>query len=391
MGTVPRSLGLKKENLLTPGPTPVPQATLEAMARPIIHHRTPQYQKIFEEVTASLKGIFKTKNDILTFTCSGTGAMEASVSNLLSPGDRAIVVKGGKFGERWEEICRVYGIGVEAIDVAWGEPLNPNLINEELIEKGEEIGAVFTTLCETSTGVVNDIEAIGRIVARYNAVLVVDAISGLGADDLQTDKWSVDVVVVGSQKGLMVPPGLAFVSVSPKAWERIEASRSPRYYFDFRKARKALEKFDSPFTPAVNLMVGLRESLRIIDAEGIDGVIAKNKRLAEGVRAAMKALGLELYAPTAPANAVTSVKVPDGIDGQKLVKLLRDKYGVAVAGGQAQLKGKIFRIAHMGHIGADDLVAGISALEKALVELGYNRFELATGVKAAKEVFKRSD
>jgi len=377
---------MKREYLLTPGPTPVPEEAYLAMSRPIIHHRTSQYRKIFEEVTTSLKDVFKTKNDILTFTSSGTGAMEACVANLLSPGEKAIVVKGGKFGERWEEICQAYNIGTTCIDVKWGEPVNPNLIGEELAEAGGGIGAVFTTLCETSTGVVNDIESIGRIVKRYEAVFVVDAISGLGADNLETDNWAVDVVVAASQKGLMTPPGLAFVSVSPKAWERVERSKFPRYYFDFRKAREGLEKFDSPFTPAVTLMIGLGETLKLINGEGIDNVLARTRRIARGVREAVKALGLELFAPAAPANAVTAVKVPEGIDGQALVKLMKDKYGVTIAGGQAQLKGKIIRVAHMGHITDSDLLAGISALEKALDEFGY-KVRTGAGVEAAKEIF----
>lgn len=380
---------MKKNYLLTPGPTPVPEEALRAMAEPIIHHRTPEYRKVFREVIASLRIVFKTKNDILTFTSSGTGAMEACVANLLSPGEKALVVKGGKFGERWEEICRAYNVDVVVVDVEWGEPLNPNLIGEELSESaGGPIKAVFTTLCETSTGVIHDIETIAKLVGKHKAILVVDAISGLAADNLETDNWGVDVVVVGSQKGLMVPPGLAFISVSPKAWKMIDESKSPRYYFDFKKARKGLEKFESPFTPAINLMIALRESLRLINGEGIDNVLAKNKTLAEGVRGAMKALGLELFAPTAPSNAVTAVKVPEGIDGQKLVKLLSEKHGITVAGGQAHLKGKIFRIAHMGHITEEDLLFGISSLEKVLAELDH-KFEPGAGVKAAKVAFAK--
>lgn len=380
---------MKKSYLLTPGPTPVPEEVLRVMAEPIIHHRTPEYRKIFKEVINSLEAVFKTRNGILTFTSSGTGAMEACVSNLLSPGERAIVVKGGKFGERWLEICRAYNIDVIGIDVEWGQPVNPNLIGEELNDSAKgPIKVVFATLCETSTGVIHDIEAIAKMVGKHEAVLVVDAISGLAADNLETDNWGVDVVVVGSQKGLMAPPGLAFVSVSPKAWKMIDGVKSPRYYFDFKKAREGLEKFESPFTPAINLMIALRESLNLINREGINNVLAKNKTLADGVRAAMKALGLELFAPTAPANALTAVKVPEGIDGGKLVKLLSEKHSVTVAGGQAHLKGKVFRIAHMGHITEEDLIVGISALEKVLAELGH-KFESGAGVKAAKLAFSK--
>ena len=379
---------MRKEYLLTPGPTPVPPAALEAMARPIIHHRTSGYQKIFQEVTELLKYVFKTKNDVLTFTSSGTGAMEAAVVNIMSSGDKALVVRGGKFGERFAEICQAYGIETENIDVKWGEAVNPNLIAETL-DRNEDISAVFTTLCETSTGVVNDIEAIAKIVKRRKAVLVVDAISGLAGDNLETDKWGVDVVVGASQKGLMIPPGLAFVSVSKKAWEKIEKSNFPIYYFDFSRTKKSLEKSNSPFTPAISLMLALRQVLDLIRQQGIDRLLTNNKRLARGVRAAVKSLGLELLAPGSPADTVTAVKVPEGVDGLALVKILREKHGITIAGGQASLKGKIFRIAHLGYITEFDLINGISGLEMVLGELGY-RFKLGAGVVAAEEVFSET-
>ena len=379
---------MRKEYLLTPGPTPVPPAALEAMARPIIHHRTSGYQKIFQEVTELLKYVFKTKNDVLTFTSSGTGAMEAAVVNLMSSRDKALVVRGGKFGERFAEICQAYDIESENIDVKWGEAVNPNLIAETL-DKDQGISAVFTTLCETSTGVVNDIEAIAKIVKRHKAVLVIDAISGLAGDNLETDKWGVDIVVGASQKGLMIPPGLAFVSVSKKAWEKIEKSTLPRYYFDFSRTKKSLEKFNSPFTPAISLMVALRQVLRLVREQGIDRILANNKRLARGVRAAVKSLGLELLAPGSPADTVTAVKVPEGVNGLALIKILREKHGITIAGGQASLKGKIFRIAHLGYITEFDLITGISGLEMVLGELGY-RFKLGAGVVAAEEVFSET-
>ncbi|MEA3560356.1 MAG: alanine--glyoxylate aminotransferase family protein [Candidatus Omnitrophota bacterium] len=376
---------MKKEYLLTPGPTPVPPQAREVMAREIIHHRTSGYRKIFQQVSELLKLVFKTKNDILTFTSSGTGAMEAAVVNLLSPGDKAIVVRGGKFGERFEEICRAYNITAINIDVEWGKAVNPDLIAGAL-DSDKQISAVFTTLCETSTGVVNDIQAIGSIARKYKAILVVDAISGLCADNLQTDEWGVDIAIAASQKGLMTPPGLAFISVSPKARERIEKSRLPRYYFDFKKAKKALEKFDSPFTPAISLMLALKEALELIKAEGIDNVLARHKRLSRAVKAAIKSLGLQMLAPDAPANTVTAVKVPEGIDGLQLVKIIREKYGVTIAGGQGKLKGKIIRIAHLGYMAEFDLIIGISALEMALAELGY-KVKLGSGLAAAEEIF----
>ncbi|MDD5594859.1 MAG: alanine--glyoxylate aminotransferase family protein [Candidatus Omnitrophica bacterium] len=376
---------MRKSYLLTPGPTPLPPQVRAAMARPIIHHRTPQFQAILKEVTEGLKYIFQTSGDVFILTSSGTGAMEAAVINLLSCGDTALIVQGGKFGERWTEICKSYAINTEIIDVEWGKAVNPQEIEKKL-KANPKIKAVFTTLCETSTGVTNDIEAIGQVVKNSPAVLVVDAISGLGAIDLKTDAWSVDVCVSGSQKGLMLPPGLAFISVSQKAWERIAASKSPRYYFDLRAAKKAWDSTDTPFTPAVTLVIALDEALKMMREDGLENIFIRHKKMADATRAAMKALGLELFAPTAASDVVTAVKVPQGLEGEKLVKTMRDKYGVTIAGGQAELKGKVFRIAHMGFIEEFDIIAGISCLEKVLTQMGY-KFELGLGIKAAEEVF----
>lgn len=375
---------MQKKYLLAPGPTPVPPEVLAAMAQPIIHHRTPEYREIFAEVNEGLKYVFQTKNDVLTFAASGTGAMEAAVANLLSPGDKALVVEGGKFGERFREIGEAYGVEVVPIKVEWGKAVELVLMRQKLKEE-REIKAVFTTLCETSTGVVNDIKAMGEIVSGEEAVLVVDAISGLGAMELQSDDWNVDVVVAGSQKGLMIPPGLAFASVSEKAWKLAKESKLPKYYFSFLKAKESLDKTDHPFTPAISLVIALREALRKIREEGLENVLYRHARLARATRAAVTALGLKLFATEAPSNAVTAVKVPEGIDGVALVKNMREKYGVTIAGGQSQLKGKIFRIAHLGYADTFDLSVAISALEMALSELGY-KVELGAGVKAAEEV-----
>ncbi len=374
---------MKKDYLLTPGPTPVPPEALLSMAMPIIHHRTPEFMEIFKEVSEGLRYIFQTQADVLVFTSSGTGAMEAAVSNLLSPADKAITIEGGKFGERWTEICRAYKINAMPIGVKWGTAVDPKDIELKLKEDNE-IQAVFTTLCETSTGAQTDIKAIADITKRYNAVLVVDAISGLGAVDIKTDEWGVDCVVAGSQKGLMIPPGLAFVSLSKKAWEKVERSKFPRYYFDFKATKKALEKTDTPFTPAISLVIALRATLRMMRQEGLDVIFARHKKLACATRAAMKAMGLELFAPTAPSDCVTAVKVPSSLDGEKLVKLMRDKYGVAIAGGQAEMKGKIFRIAHMGFIKETDILTAINILGMAINEMGYG-CETALGVKASIE------
>lgn len=377
---------MRKNYLLTPGPTPLPPQVSEAMARPIIHHRTPQFQAVLKEATEGLKYVFQTKNDVFILASSGTGAMEAAVVNLLSPGDTALVVQGGKFGERWTELCKAYGITAEILDVEWGKAVDPEEIRSRVQTPDSKVKAVFVTLCETSTGVVNDIEAIGKVIKETDAVLAVDAISGLGAIDLDTDGWSCDVVVSGSQKGLMLPPGLGFISVSPKAWKLIEASKSPKYYFSLKAARKAWEQADTPFTPAITLIIALIEALKMMRQDSLQNIFARHKKMAEATREAIKALGLELFAPTASSDVVTAAKVPQGIDGEKLVKVMRDTYGVTIAGGQAELKGKVFRIAHMGFIEEFDIISGISCLEKVLRQMGY-KFNLGAGVKAAQEEF----
>jgi aspartate aminotransferase-like enzyme len=376
---------MRKNYLLTPGPTPLPPEICEAMSRPIIHHRTPQFQEVIKEVHEGLKYIYQTKNEVFMLASSGTGAMEAAVINLCSPGDTVITVESGKFGERWTEICKACGINCEVIKVEWGKAVSPSAIKDKL-KSNPKIKAVFTTLCETSTGVATDIRAIGEVTKDTEAVLVVDAISGLGAIDLQADAWHCDVVVSGSQKGLMLPPGLGFISVSPKAWKAIENSKSPKYYFDLKKAKKAYENTDTPFTPAITLIIALKEALKLMKADGLEGVFKRHKKMADATRAAVKALGLELFAPDAASDVVTAAKIPQGIDGEKLVKTMRDTYGVTIAGGQDEMKGKLIRIAHMGYITEFDIITGISCLEKVLHQMGY-KFQLGTGVKAAEEVF----
>jgi aspartate aminotransferase-like enzyme len=378
---------MKKEYLLTPGPTPLPPQVSLAMAKPIIHHRTPQFQEILKEASRGLKWAFQTANDVFIISSSGTGAMEAAVINLVSCGDTALVVQGGKFGERWTEIAKAYGIGLEIINVEWGKAVSPAEISQRL-KLNPQIKAVFTTLCETSTGVDNDIQSIATVVKESSAVLVVDAISGLGAVDLKTDAWGVDVVVAGSQKGLMLPPGLGFISLSPRAWKLVEASKSSRYYLDLRKAKKALDKNDTPFTSSITLVIALNEALKMMQQEGLENIFKRHRIMADATGAAMQALGLELFAPLAASDGVTAVKVPVGIDGEKLVKNMRDTYGVTIAGGQDELKGKVFRIAHMGFIAEFDIIIGISCLEKVLIQMGY-KITLGAGVKAAEEVFAK--
>ncbi len=376
---------MKKTYLMTPGPTPVPEDIRNEMAKPIIHHRTKEYQAIFKDVTEGLKKIFKTINDVYTFTSSGTGAMEASIVNVLSPGDKIIVVRGGKFGERFGEIAKAYGVEVIAIDVAWGTGPDPKDVKEALV-KNPGVKGVYTTLCETSTATVFDIKAIGRIVRETGAIFVVDTISGLGADDFENDSWGVDIAICGSQKGLMIPPGLAFCSVSQKAWKAVEASRLPKFYFNFKKYKKAYDQTDTPFTSAITLVIGLKKALEKINQKGIDNVIQEHRSQAIAFRDAMKAMGLGIYSRS-PSNAVTGVNAPSGINADDIIKILKTEYGVTFAGGQEDLKGRIFRVAHMGGIDREHTVESIKALEQVLANLGY-KFKSGAGLEAAEKILK---
>ncbi len=377
---------MKRNLLLTPGPTQVPPSICEVLGKPIIHHRTPQFQDYLKESVDGLKYVFQTKNDVYVMASSGTGAMEASVCSFLSPGDKAITVEGGKFGERWTELCEAYGIETTVVDVEWGHSVDPVVI-KKLLDENKDIKAVYVTLTETSTGVTADIEALGKVIKETDAILVVDAVSGLGVTDLQVDNWSVDAVASGSHKGLMLPPGVAFVSVSDKAAALMESSKCSSYYFDLKKYKKAAEKTDTPFTPAIGIVIALTESLRLIKEDGIENLFKHYERLAKATRAAAKALGLSLFADdSCISNALTAINVPDSVDGGKLVKLMRDTYGITMAGGQAQLKGKIVRIAHMGCLDEYDMLTGIACLEKALNESGYD-FTLGSGVASAQAVF----
>ncbi|MFQ6672611.1 MAG: pyridoxal-phosphate-dependent aminotransferase family protein, partial [Candidatus Tectimicrobiota bacterium] len=342
-------MSAKKTYLLAPGPTPVPPEVLAAMGQPILHHRAPEYGVIVEEVRAGLQYLFQTEEGVVMFAATGTGAMEAAVVNVLSPGDKAICIRGGKFGERWQELCEAYGVEAIPIDVEWGRAVNPTVVADTL-QAHPDAKAVYVQASETSTGVCHDVEALAPIVQATDAILVVDAITAVGVFDVPTDRWSLDIVVSGSQKALMLPPGLGFCCVAtPKAWELVKRSTLPKYYFDFQQEYDSLRKASSAYTPAVSLVVGLRESLRRIQAEGLEAVFARHDRLARATRAAMQALGLELFAKESPSNAVTAIKVPEGIDGTAIPKMLREDYGITIAGGQSQLKGKIFRIAHLGY------------------------------------------
>jgi aspartate aminotransferase-like enzyme len=314
--------------------------------------------------------------------------MEGAVSNILSKGDKALIVRGGKFGERWGEICKAYGIEFIPIDVEWGKAVDPKEVQKALASN-PSIRAVYTQASETSTGVKHPIKEIAEIVKEYDhAVIIVDAITGIGVFDIPMDAWGIDLLISGSQKALMLPPGLAFAALSDKAWKFVERSDLPKYYFDFKKELKSAKKNQSSYTPAISLFVGLKETLNMIRKEGLEGVFWRHEKLATATRAAVKALGLELFAPETPSNALTAVKIPAGIDGLKLQDLFFKKFGITVAEGQDQAKGKIIRIAHLGYYERLDMVMVISALEMLLKEMGY-QFELGTGVKAAEEILMK--
>jgi aspartate aminotransferase-like enzyme len=377
-----------KPRLFTPGPTPVPEETLLELAKPVTYHRTAEQKQILGEVLEDLKYVYQTKNDVLCLTSSGTGGMEAAVSNLLAPGKKAILLTAGRWGERWRGIMKGFGINVVSVEVPYGKAVQPAQL-EDALAKNPDAVAVFSTLSETATGVGHDIEAFGKIVAKTPAVLVVDGISGLGAMECRTDAWQVDVCVAGSQKALMLPPGLAYVSVSPKAWGVIEANTAARhFYFDLKRYRAKLPENDTPFTPANTLIKAQRVSLKKIRAEGIENLWARHARMGAAARAGVAAMGLTNFAER-PNNALTVVAVPPGIDGNELLKNLEKKYGYKLANGQDTLKGKIWRLSHMGYCDPFDVIGAVSALELALLDAGF-KLEPGAGVAAAQRALAAS-
>lgn len=384
-----------KKYLMTPGPTPVPAETLLAMARPMTHHRNPEFSAAFMNAIDNLKYIFETeKSDVLLFASSGTGVMESAIANCFCAGDTVIVSRNGKFGERQKQICEAYGLNIIDLAYEWESVISPEDIEAALKDQtaaGITVRGVIVTQSETSTGVLNDVEAVGAIVANYpETVLIVDSITGIGAVECKTDAWGLDIVMTGSQKGLMLPPGLAALTVSPKAWEARKRSTLPKFYFDWNKYKKSLNAKTTPFTPAVSLINGLNESLNMIAEEGIENTIARHAILAEAVRRGVEALGLKLYAPPeGRGNAVTPVWVPEGVDGKVLFKTMHYKYGVTIAGGQDNLNGKIIRIGHLGYVGPFDIITVLSALEMSLAEQGYD-FEHGAAIREAEAVFMNS-
>lgn len=377
---------MDKRYLLAPGPTVIPPEVLMKMAEPIIHHRNPLFEAVVEEVRENLKHVFGTKNEVLIFASSGTGAMESAVTNALSPGDRAICIRSGKFGERWANICKAYGVEAINIDLPWGDALDPAIVQKTL-KANPDAKAVYMQATETSTGVRFPVKEVAAIVKSYpNTLMVVDGITGVGVFELPSDAWNIDVLVGGSQKALMLPPGLAFAAVGDKAWEFNKTSKLPKFYFNWAKERTNLEKNQTNFTPAISLIIGLMESLRMIRKEGLDNIYRRIDKLAKATREGAMALGLKVFAKS-PSPAVTAILAPDGIDGQAIYKTLWKKYGVTGAGGQDQLKGKIFRIATLGYADKYDVITAIAALEFTLRDLGY-KFEMGKGVAAATDSLK---
>ncbi|NEP16386.1 MAG: alanine--glyoxylate aminotransferase family protein [Leptolyngbya sp. SIO4C1] len=376
-----------KAMLMIPGPTPVPETVLRAMAKHPIGHRSGDFSKIISEVNANLKWLFQTQNDVLAIAASGTGAMEAAMINFLSPGDQVIVGCNGKFGERWADVAKAFGLDVQIISAEWGKPLDTEAFRTALeADSQKAIKAVVITHSETSTGVLNDLETINQHVkAHGEALIIVDAVTSLGAYNLPIDQLGLDVVGSGSQKGFMIPPGLGFVSVGEKAWQAYETAKLPRFYFDLGKYRKSAAKDSTPFTPPINLYFALHAALEMMRAEGLEAIFARHERHKQAARAAAKALGLPLLAPDENASPAVTAILPDGVEAEQIRSAMRKQFDIALAGGQDHLKGKIFRIGHLGFVCDRDILTIIGALEATLQSLGYERFTPGSGVAAASQ------
>ncbi len=374
-----------KRRLFTPGPTPVPEKVMLKMAEPIIHHRSPEFNEIFTRVNKNLQYLFQTTQPVLTLTCSGTGGVEATFVSLFSPGDTIISVNGGKFGERWVKMPKTFGLNAVEVKVDWGKSPTPTQI-QDVLRQHPSAKAVYLTHSETSTGTATDVKLLSRIIRDLsNALVCVDGITAIGAHELRFDEWGIDVCVTGSQKGLMIPPGLAFVAISKRAIDAMETSALPKFYFDLRKAIKSYEKNDTPWTPAASLIMGVDVALEMIRAEGIENVWKRHERMAHAIRAGIRAMGLRLFSDQ-PSFAVTPVWIPEGIDWKKFNTKLKNDYGVTVAGGQDDYTGKIFRISHLGYYDEVDMVGVIAAIERALVDCGW-KCEAGAGVKAVQQSY----
>ncbi len=382
-----------KKYIMTPGPTPISEEVLLEHARPLMHHRSPEFSKIFMEVTEKLKRLFKTKNDIFILTSSGTGAMEAGVTNFFSRGDKVLVASIGNFGERFKKIGSMFGLEVISLDYEWGDAANPEDIKKAL-DDDSDIKGIMVQLSETSTGAINDIRTIGNIAKDYPAILIVDAISGLVASDLRTDEWGLDIVIGGSQKGLSAPTGVAFISVSEKAWKFNEKSDIPCFYFDLAAAKNYSQKTppQTPWTPGISIVVAMNKALDMLFEESLEKVFERHRVLALATQKAVEKLGLKLFVEDENKRgfSVTSVVVPDGVDAKELTRIMREKYGVTIAGGQGKLTGKIIRIGNLGYFGIFDTIIVIAALEMVLNELGY-KFEFGSGIAEAEKIFIRNN
>jgi len=372
-----------KQYLLSPGPTPIPNEVALAMAETMIHHRTPQFNKVFDEAREGLKKLFATKNDVLMLAASGTGAMEASVANLFSPGDLVLVINGGKFGERWLNIANAFGLKPIEMKVEWGQAVKVAEVEKQL-KSHPDIRGVMIQASETSTTVLHPVKEIAKL-TQNGPLFLVDGVTAVGVVPLPLDEWGIDALVTGSQKALMLPPGLGFIALSDRAWEKTKTAKLPRFYFDLNLERKNQQKGSGAFTPAVSLIFGARASLAMIQREGLVNVYARHDRLCRATRAAAKALGLKLLAPDSPSPAATGIYLPEGIDADAVLEYLRDKMNVVLAEGQDQLKGKAIRIAHIGYMGGFDVITAIAALEMALRKFGAE-IPLGRGVAAAQEV-----
>ncbi len=374
---------MRKPRLMTPGPAPVPEEVLLELARPVIHHRSAEAKAVITEVAAGLKEVLQTQNDVMILTASGTGAMEAAAVNTVPPGSKALVLNAGHFAARWADICKAFGINAVSLDTEWGQPVDPTQVANALKQHPDTV-CVMGTLSETSTGTGHPVEAIGKVVAATDAVFAVDGISGVGAMECRTDAWGIDILCVGSQKALMLPPGLAFVSVSPKAWAKIDAFESHSFYFNLKSARKKMKEFDTPFTPAHTLILALRASLKRIKEEGIENVWNRHKRMSDACQAGVQALGLELFSAR-PAEGLTAFRVPQGFKDSDIRNRLVERFGITTVGGQGKLKGQIVRVGHMGYTDEIDVVAGLAALEMVLSDLGFD-IEPGCAVTAAQQV-----
>ncbi len=383
----------EKQVLMIPGPTNIPPRILHLLGATAVGHRTPGFSAILQDVTARLKEIYQTKNDLLILSSSGTGAMEAAVASFVNAGDKVIVMENGNFGERWGKISSRYGADVEVISGVWGERAKPEVLKERIAKDiQQEIKAVFVTQNETSTGVVNDVKALREALGNHPAIFVADAISGMAVSPLPVDEWQLDVVVSGSQKAFMLPPGLAFISVSPKAWEAAAKVSTPSFYFNLKAAQKSFnEKQTTPYTPATSLIIALQETLKIMQEEGLENIYQRHSHFKTLVRSAVKAMGLQpLTSDEAASSAVTAIKAPAQIDVKKITKMMRDKHNVLIAGGQGKLQTEIFRIGHLGYVHVNDIIVTIAALERTLKELGMD-IKLGQGVAVIQELLMKGD